>query len=270
MFARRLRAARADDGGFGPVPGVPAEPDPTALATLALDDDEGRAWLLAHQREDGSFGLAAGSVVNDAATGPAALALGPGPERERALDHLERASAASARSTHVIPHDAGVVGWAWTRNTFGWVEPTARALLALRALRPTAADAIADGVGMLRDREAAGGGWNYGNRVVYGEELAPYAQTTALALLAVRGMAPDHEGRGMSALRRLWREEADGGLSLAVATAALRVYGDPDRHEAGAALDRVFERTRFLGDTVALAWAAIATGPALQLLEPGS
>ena len=170
------------------------------------------------------------------------------------------------RSTAAIPHDASVHGWAWTEETFGWVDPTARAVLALRLLRPDA-PAIEDGVGMLRDRETVGGGWNYGNRVVFGGDLWPYAQTTASALIALQGADPALEQRGLSTLRRLWRDEREGGLSLAMSSAALRLHGDADADASERALLDLFDRTAFMGDVVTLAWSAIATGPSLARLE---
>jgi hypothetical protein len=261
-----VREAQNADGGFGPRIGLPSEPEPTALATIALDDVRGRAWLGEHQSADGALTLVAGIVVNDSATAFAAIALGAGDARERALDHLEAGLAPDARSTSDVPFDASTHGWAWTESTFGWVDPTARAVLALRLLRSDA-PAIDDGVGMLRDRETVGGGWNYGNRVVLGEDLEPYAQTTAAALVALQGADPTLEERGLSTLKRLWPAERDGGLTVALATAALRLHGDDDADDAEGALFEVFERSGFMDDVVALAWAAIATGPALTSLE---
>jgi hypothetical protein len=265
VIASRLRAAQNTDGGFGPRVGMPSEPEPTALATIALEDADGRAWLASKQVADGSVPIDASIVVNDSATALVAIAFGAGDGRERALDHLEASMARSVRSSAAIPHDASVHGWAWTEGTFGWVDPTARAVTALRLLRPDA-PAIDDGVGMLHDRETVGGGWNYGNRVVFGGDLWPYAQTTAAAMVALQGIDTDVEERGIATLRRLWREEREGGLSVALATAALRLHGDGDADASEDALRELFDRTAFLDDVVTLAWAAIATGPALSRL----
>jgi hypothetical protein len=265
-FAARLSATRGADGGFGPRPSTPSEPEPTALATIALDDGDGRAWLAAHQADDGSVPFDAAAVVNDASTALAAIALEPGAARERALDHVVVSQARSGPSAASVPHDSSVRGWAWTEGTFGWVEPTARAILALRLYRPEAPE-ITDGVGMLRDRESVGGGWNYGNRTVFDEELPPYAQTTAAALIGLRALDLELEIRGVAALRRLWPTERMGGLTLAVATAALRLHRDPDADRAQRALAEQFSRTGLRDDVVALAWAAIATGPGLATLE---
>ncbi len=265
-FAARVSAARNGDGGFGPKSSMPSEPEPTALATIALDDADGRAWLAARQAGDGSVPFDAAAVVNDASTALASIALGPGAARERALDHVVSTQARSTPSTPSAPHDESVHGWAWTEGTFGWVEPTSRGVLALRLFRPDA-PAIVDGVGLLRDRESVGGGWNYGNRTVFDEDLPPYAQTTAAALIALQGLDGELEARGIAALHRLWRTERLGGLTLALATAALRVHRDPDADRAERALSELFTRTGLRGDVVALAWAAIATSPALATLE---
>ena len=90
LFERSAEALdRARTGeAFGPLQGSDPEPEPTAPAAIALDDDLARGWLARAQRPDGSFGPESGPVENDAATGLAALALADGPERERALDHL--------------------------------------------------------------------------------------------------------------------------------------------------------------------------------------
>jgi hypothetical protein len=265
ILASRVREAQNADGGFGPRVGLPSEPEPTALATVALDDEQGQAWLVEHQAADGSVPFDAAAVVNDSATAYAAIAFVAGDARERALDHLEAAMAPDTRSTSDVPFDASFHGWAWTEATFGWIDPTARAVLALRLFRPRAT-AIDDGIGMLRDRETVGGGWNYGNRVVLGEDLPPFAQTTAAALVALQGADPALEARGLSALRRLWPTERDGGLTVALTTAALRLLGDDDAVASERAVFDVFERTGFMDDVAALAWATIATGPALERL----
>jgi hypothetical protein len=265
--AARLSPARSE-GGFGPRPGMAAEPEPTALAAIALDDDEAREWLAVHQRADGGFALVAGDVVSDAATALGALALGPGEARERALDHLVAHQAQLLESHPDSPHDNTLRGWGWTPDTFGWVEPTARAVLALQLLRPSASGPLADGLAVLADRECVGGGWNYGNRVVLEVDLPPYAQTTAIALVALQGAEPELFARGLTALDRLWRAERQGGLSLAISLAAFRLFDRPAAaDEVGRALEAQLEGTGLLDDTVALAWTAISTGPGLDVIR---
>ncbi len=278
LFGRlsaRLLAARNDDGGFGPRPGLPSEPEPTALATLALDDDAGRAWLASHQRADGSLALVIGDrvnppddSVNDSATSLAALALPASAGREAALDHILATPAIKLSTvSDVVPMDPTYRGWSWTPFTFGWIEPTSRNLLALQMLRPSATAEINDALGLLADRSCVGGGWNYGNREVWDKELEPYAETTAIALIGMQGAGdPKVIEDGYAVLRRLWPIE-NGGFSLSVALVALRLAADAtdtERTDVEAALSTSFESTGFLDDTVALVWATMATGESLS------
>jgi hypothetical protein len=267
-LARALRRAQAPDGGFGPAPGAASEPEPTALAAVALGDDAAAGWLAAHQSDDGSVGLGLGPVWNDSATAYAALAL-QGAARQRAVDHMIVARGRITSDSPIVPHDGNLRGWAWTAGTAGWVEPTARAVLALRTCRPDASE-IADGVAYLGDRACVGGGWNYGNREVYGEDLPPYAETTAAALLALRPGDGAVFDRGWAALGRLWRAERQGGLSLAMTLAVATSIRSPMAGDVSRSLSVLFDRTGFLDDTVALAWGAIATGPGLDTMFGGS
>jgi hypothetical protein len=262
-----LRDARARDGGFGPLADRAAEVEPTAVAVLALDDPAGRDWLASHQRRDGRFTVVPGAVQSTSATALAALALGPGPARERALAVLPRLRARRAGPDPLVPHDPATRGWGWTPSTFGWVEPTAWAVLALRRLRPAAPE-IADGLRVLADRECEGGGWNYGNRVVYGTELTPFVQTTAAAVLALQGSVPELLARGRRVLLEQTIEE-QGGLSLAMAFTALRLTGDAPPTAIEDALAARFEATAFLGDVTAIGWGALATGPGFERLRVG-
>ena len=258
-----LERHRNADGGFGPHPDQPSEPEPTALAAMALEDQDAAAWLAAAQRPDGAFAFDVGPSVNDSATGLCALAVGPGSEREKALDYLENAQAQRVESSAAVPIDPSAVGWGWVGGTASWVEPTARALWALRVARPSSSR-IGDAVALLRDRFSVGGGWNYGNREVLGEELPPYAQTTAAALIGLRRLDPGLEMRGLDSLRRLWRTEAAGGLSLAMTMAAFRTHEAPsDAEEVGVALERLVGETDLLGDGIALGWAALAASETL-------
>jgi len=264
---RRLLAARNDDGGFGPGPAAPSEPEPTALAAIALDDDGARRWLIGRQRDDGSFGVVQGFVRDEGSTCLAAIAAGPGAVRERALDRLEDLEAEPVTPSEAVPLDGSIRGWPWVGGTAGWVEPTARSLLALRLYRP-GSPRIADAVAYLRDRRCVGGGWNYGNQVVLDEVLPPFAHTTAAALLGLHGVDAALEREGAARLRGLWRRERAGGLSVAFSLAVFRIRGEHDEAAAATeALADVVARTDLLGDPVAAAWAAIASGPGVHELE---
>ena len=247
----QLRARRNRDGGVGSVVGGPSEPEATALVALALDDDGARTWLADQVDEAGRVCLVAGAAASDR-TALAALAMHPGAEREAALDHVV------ATFANDIDPNASPRGWPWTLGAYGWVEPTAWGVLALRSLRPTATARIDDGVEVLRQRECAGGGWNFGTRTVNGVDLQPYVQTTSLALLGINGRDAGAVARGTRVLRSRWRAEASGLLSLATATVALKVLGDPAEPAARAAVTS----HRSLGDaetdTASLAWALLS------------
>lgn len=262
-----IEAFRQPDGGFGPSVGAAPEAEPTALAAIALDDDRARAWLASNQSDDGGFVTGPLDVRSDAATPLAAIALREGSEGARAIDYLLGHQAKRLDNDDRFPHDPQTRGWGWTSLTFGWVEPTSRALLALRLLRPAAAEAIADGRRVLRDRECEGGGWNYGNREVLGKNYQPYLQTTAAAVIALHGTDAPELGRGLKILRRRWSDER-GGLGWAMTVTALRLNGESAlgfaSDLAALARDAVMR-----ADAVALGWAAIALGPGLDRLRVG-
>jgi len=255
--ADAIEEARNPDGGFGPVAGADSEPETTAMVALATGDERARTWVEAAQRPDGSVGDRAGDVFRDL-TSLAALVLPAGAAREHALDHLEAARATKTGEDPNVPHDPSARGWPWTTGTFGWVEPTSWAVLALRSLRP-GSGVIADGLALLADRECDGGGWNYGNAEAFGQSLVPFGQTTAMALLALHDAAPGLEQRGLAALRRLAEEERDGTLTLALATVAFRVYGQAQAERTARWLRDALALPDPL-DTATLAWAALALG----------
>lgn len=265
-LAAMLVARRNDDGGFGPQGRSPSEPEPTALVALALGDAAAASWLTTSQRVDGSWALAAGGVLNDSATPLAAIAVGPGTARDRALAYLITHQAQPVKPTPSVPLDGTKRGWGWTDATAGWVEPTARVLLALRIGRSPATAALEDAVGYLRDRECVGGGWNYGNRTVLQKDLPPYAQTTAIALIALQSLdiAADLRARGAARLAAL---DERGGLTLAMRWAASTLEGVAAQPEWEGELAEGYDRTGFLGDTLTLAWATLVTGPHLDALR---
>jgi hypothetical protein len=259
-----LARARAGEA-FGPRPGSPAEAEPTALAAIALEDEAAIAWLEGHQHPDGGFGLRSGIVRSDASTSLAAIALPSGHARERALDHLVANRAPKVPSNPDTPHDPNTRGWGWTPDTFGWVEPTARALLALRLGRPSATPQIDDGLAVLADRECVGGGWNFGNRSIYYVDLPPFGQTTAAGLIGLHALESGFGLvlGGVDALRRLWPVER-GPLTLAMSLAAFRLLGLSDADEVESALERTLDGRA--PDVIALAWIALASGPGLSEL----
>lgn len=258
-LSRMLLERSTPNGGFAAVPGGPPDAESTALAAIALRAAEptGAAldWLRERQRSDGSWPRTDDVALPSWAGAWAALALA---QRGRDREAVERAGrwlvAREGRRPGVwvrflsrvsgedakVEQDAMLRGWPWHPDAIAWVEPTASALLALRAVtaRVPVAGAetrIDEGERLLLDRVCVDGGWNYGNRRVLDVVLPPYPDTTALALLALdgrRGQSAIDESLG--ALERLLDERASG-LSLALAALAFERHG----RDATALRDRV-------------------------------
>jgi Prenyltransferase and squalene oxidase repeat len=133
----------------------------------------------------------------------------------------------------VIELDPGIPGWPWVDGTFSWVEPTALATLALRAAlaRVTVADVdtangrVREAVRWFMDRMSPGGGWNYGNRRVLGQDVEPYPDTTAWALLALRGAADAEVTRTSLARLDALMGKNRSALPRALAALAARAHG---------------------------------------------
>ena len=96
----------------------------------------------------------------------------------------------------VVGHDPRLVGWPWVEATHSWLEPTALAILALCRLGLAGHPRVKAGVELILDRALDSGGWNYGNKSVFGTELRPQPGPTGLALLA---LAAGRSGRRRSA-----------------------------------------------------------------------
>ncbi len=98
-------------------------------------------------------------------------------------------------------------------------------------------------------------------------DLRAYAQTTAIALVALQDEDPALVEPGIGFLRGRWREER-GGLTIAQTLVAFRLHGvDTELEPLLRALGEIRRRRSFLGRTLTLAWATLATGPD-ELLEP--
>lgn len=92
-----------------------------------------------------------------------------------------------AHRPDVFGHDTSLRGWPWVDETHSWVEPTAYAVLALRAAGVSSHPRVREGVRLLADRAFPKGGWNYGNTRVLGNTLRPFPATTGIALTALAG-----------------------------------------------------------------------------------
>ena len=132
-----------------------------------------------------------------------------------------------------VRFDPEKFGWPWVPDTVSWVVPTAFAVVALNQLPCScggfelAPSRVERGIEMLMDRACPGGGWNAGNGVVYGSPVAPHADDTAIALLALS----NRKGDPLLQISVHWLEQTAPTLtapwSLAWALLALAAHGRP-------------------------------------------
>lgn len=167
-----LRAARNEDGSWGYTVGQEGHAEPTVLAAAAGADDAwlSRDWLNGNPLHWASFLLPAVAWQRD----PALCEL-----------QLRRIAAFASQPVEGVEgFDATLPGWSWVPGTAAWVMPTAFAMLSLRrsARQP---ERVAEGVALILDRQCSDGGWNYGNPMVYGAQLAGHLDSTGWALLAL-------------------------------------------------------------------------------------
>jgi hypothetical protein len=284
------------DGGWGAQVGRASSTEITALATLALgrlDSQAARAsaehglrWLAAQQHDDGGWPVSARVDNGSWATALAVLALdGLGHEPGRVIRGtrwlMRRAPrtlgvTASlqhrlAPSTMAVRLNPDLRGWAWTAEATSFVEPTCYALLALKRLRGrmqghAVAERIDEAERLVYDRMCHGGGWNYGNSTVLGAELWPYADVTALALLALADH-PEREANQQSlrALRGMLKH-VDSGLSGAWAALCFSAYGEDPTLWCRRLVER-HARTAFLGETKVVALALLALTGGVQVFR---
>ncbi len=248
-----LLSTQNPDGGWAAYARGPSRTEPSALAAMALrlteetargtSTEASLAWLRRHQDPSGGWPAMEGQRADSWMTSLATLAVShfepEGEPARRGADWLLRQEGQTASwwvrllvrlrpQSQAVELDPDLIGWPWTEGTFSWIEPTAYALLALKRLRPTlparsAAGRIEMGERMIIDRTCRGGGWNYGNSVVLGEELWPYPDTTALALLALQGRASPEIDSSLTRLSRML-EENRSLLAVSLATLCLRAY----------------------------------------------
>lgn len=257
---------RNRDGGWGYYPGKASRLEPTCWALLALG--AGRSATPAASdvlgrwpRQDGLLLDTPGAPVNYAFNGLAALAYLRHSDGVKAaeliLRPLTRAKGIRLAQSAAVRLDASLQAWPWIDATFSWVEPTAWCLLALKKHRrhgeiPDEAPRVREAERMLLDRACRSGGWNYGNSVVFGQELEPYVPTTALVLLAMQDRRDDPVvARGVRYLEAHATSEPST-VALALSLVCLRVFGLPGEGiEEG--LIRQLPFSRSLGSVVGLA-----------------
>jgi len=90
-------------------------------------------------------------------------------------------------------HDTFLKGWPWVAGTHAWIEPTALAVMALKATGDAEHERVREAVRMILDRQLPPGGWNYGNTVVFGRSLHPAPDSTGAALTALAGVVSEEK-----------------------------------------------------------------------------
>lgn len=292
----RLLGAQNEDGGWGAVKGKRSNTESTSFALMALKSLEkqvfnrqttaGLKWLLQHQKEDGSWYLNDASKQSSWTTPIAVLALlSFRDETQQALKAAKWILTQEGRKPGWVASllvrlsiikkmtelDPFLSGWSWTAEAFSWVEPTSYSLMALKKLRRSLAETnceerIRQGEMLVYDRMCENGGWNYGNSRVLGETLWPYPDVTAVALIALQDRAPTPANQtSLRALERMMRE-APSGTSLGWGILCLTLY-NRDLEEWKKMLMNSFEKTRFLGETRALALGLLAFGSGASLFR---
>lgn len=182
--------------GYAPQAAVAAEP--TAIAAMAL---------VAHGRVDAARPAAEALVKLQADSGTVGVRSGePGPGWPTSLAIVvwqavdaERYQNQVARGVNWLlanrgmpieqspefGHNTTLVGWSYAEQTHSWVEPTALAVLAMKAAGKGDSAATREAAALLVDRQLPGGGLNYGNTIVLGQIVRAHVQPTGIALLAL-------------------------------------------------------------------------------------
>ena len=220
-LARALTSLRRPDGGLPMSVEGASEVEPTALAALALDDAGARRWLATRQRPDGGFEELQGR--SDGPTTAALVAL--------ALDDrvAARRSLAYALAQRGLPLPDAADPDRRTAVGLDGRRPVARRADRTRPYCRQRTDAErrgdpAEALGLLTARQCADGGWNFGTASVYAVDLRGYAQTTAMALIALQRGASGRRRAGVRLPARHWPLEP-GGLTVAQAFLAFRLHG---------------------------------------------
>lgn len=261
----RLLSMRNPDGGWPYYARKTSRLEPTCWALLALQAAGEQVSLDVLQqwpRREGWFVDKSSDAVNVAFNGLAAFTLAVLKAENELSSSVARAlvnfkGEKYPQSPHYRQNNS-IQGWSWVSGTFSWIEPTAWAVLALKKLRVHEARArIDEAERLFADRVCNGGGWNFGNSNVLGQELGPYIPTTALTLLSLSDRADRPYVR--SSVEYLWNHRLDerSGPALGLSAIALGVYGRKST-DAAEALWHEWKRTDFVGNISALAIACCA------------
>ena len=200
FWVNQLKDRALPDGGFSPHPRGQYRSDATGWAILALAGDpanrdllyRARSRLAADQLPDGRVCISPDHPEAIWPTFLAVFAWHQSPEHRknqaRAADFLIASSGTYWPRTADSPtaHDTNIKGWPWITATHSWAEPTALAMMALKIAGFGDHERVKEATHLLLDRQLPQGGWNYGNAVVFGQELRPMPLSTGIVLNALK------------------------------------------------------------------------------------
>ena len=253
-----LLSLRERDCGWGYQRATASCVEPTSLAALALRSSarepageairEAADWLASEQRPDGSLGVSRSQPAPGWMTPYAILvwtAVGVHVDRtRRASDWLlgqkGTTMAPADDPGRIAGHDTTLVGWPWVADTHSWLEPTVLAVLALERSGFENHPRVQEGLRLIVNREVDGGGWNYGNKAVFGRALRPQPAPTGLALLALADGRPRDRAidRAIEYVRRVL-PDVRASASLGWGLVGLDAWGERPR-EGGRWLSEAF------------------------------
>ncbi len=250
MALTRAAGPRDPPRTGGPVP-------PASVGTAASQEEHGAAaravaagvrWLASHQRPDGAWPASEQAPQGSWMTGLAVLGLRGREDHVAATARgrewliqqrgkgagwkdrlLQRLLPENRRTLTARELDPNLTGWPWTSGSFGWIEPTAYGILALKSFRDrgttrSLGERIRMGEQMLLHNTCRGGGWNHGSPTVLGKDLWPYPDTTAWALMALQDVQASPQVLQGLALLPALLEENSSRLALATAILALELH----------------------------------------------
>jgi len=296
LIVDSLTKAQNSDGGWGAGRAKASNTEVTSLAVLSLSTvgtpslkrnvERGLTWLIDRQGENGSFLLSTSVKESSWTTALATVCLSQfKSHRQKAIlganwllgQEGRRLGWLGSLFYHLAPEKRNVQlnpdlkGWPWTSGSFSWVEPTAYALIALKKLktylgRNLVEKRIEQGELMIYDRMCKEGGWNYGNSTVFGENLWPYPDITALTLIALQDHQTEEANElSIQSLRKMLAQN-DSGLSLSWSILCFSLYGY-DTSEWKTLLARSYEKRGFLGETKSIALALLALGKGAEVFR---
>lgn len=238
-YLDELRSRELVGGGFPNRAEGEFRPDATAWSILALSaigkwpeiHERGRARLSDNQLQDGRVSL---SREHPEAYWPTPLAIlawhGSRGHRESQFLAIQFLLSASGRHFVSGPdaplsHDTSLRGWPWISGSHSMIEPTALSVIALKASGYGEHDRTREAIRMLLDRQLLQGGWNYGNTLVYGQELYPQPGYTGLALCALAGTVSKEEVSKSLDYLKIMLPSVRTPFSLGWALLGLRAWG---------------------------------------------